>query len=76
MKPKPWRMEVGIAIGLLVGAIVWWGAYDPGAGLLQNPQLIIVPAAIACIVVILRNKRRKVGPYDPETMARNRRGRI
>ena len=51
-------------------------AYDPGAGLFQNPQLLIVPAALGMFVVSVRNRRKKVGHYDPETVERNKRGAI
>ena len=75
MKPKPWNMNIGMLIGLLTGAALW-GSYVPGAGMFQNPQFVIVPAAIAIFVVSVRNKRKKVGPYDPEVIARNKRGRM
>jgi hypothetical protein len=73
---KPWNMTVGIAIGLLVGVLLWWSSYVPSAGIFQNPQLVIVPAAIAIFIVSVRNRRKKVGPYDPEDIARNKRGRV
>ncbi len=69
-------MTVGIAIGLVVGVLLWWGSYVPGKGLLQNPQLVIVPAALAILIVSVRNRRKRVGPYDPEVIARNKRGRV
>ena len=75
-KAKPWRMEVGILVGLLVGTFVWWSTYDPKKELLQNPHLLIVPAALGILVVGTRNKRRKVGPYNPETIERNKRGTL
>jgi hypothetical protein len=75
-KRKPWRMEVGVLVGLLVGALVWWTAYEPGAGLMQKPQLLLVPAALGALAISLRNKRKKVGPYDPETVARNKTDRF
>ncbi|WP_336981432.1 hypothetical protein [Altererythrobacter fulvus] len=67
-------MEFGFVIGLLIGALAWWSAYEPGAGLFQNVQLIIVPAAFGIFVVSLRNRRKRVGPYDPEVVARNKDG--
>lgn len=75
-KPKQWRIEVGMLVGLIVGARLWWRAYEPGAGLMQKSQLLLVPAALGALAVSLRNKRKKVGPYDPETIARNKRGRL
>ena len=74
IKSKPWRIEFGAIVGLAIGFLVWWSAYDSAAGLLQNPQLIIVPAAIGILIVSLRNRRKKVGPFDPETIERNKRG--
>jgi Na+/H+-dicarboxylate symporter len=71
---KPWNMNIGMAIGLTVGALLWWSSYVPGAGMFQNMQLLIVPIAMAIVIVSIRNKRRKVGPYDPDTVARNKRG--
>ncbi len=73
-KPTPWRIELGVIVGLIIGVVVWWSAYDPGAGVFQKPQLLIVPAAFGIAVVSLRNRRKKVGPYDPEVIERNRRG--
>jgi len=73
---KPWNMTVGIAIGLVIGVLLWWGNYIPSEGMFQNPQLVIVPAAIAILIVSVRNKRKKVGSYDPEVIARNKRGRV
>ncbi len=73
---KPWNITVGTAIGLVVGVFVWWGSYVPGEGLLQNPQLVIVPAAFAILIVSARNRRKKVGLYDPKVIARNKRGRV
>ena len=67
-------MNVGTLVGLAVGVLLWWSAYDPRAGLLQNPQLLVVPAAAGIFVVNWRNRRKKVGPYDPAVIRRNRRG--
>lgn len=75
-KPKPWRMDVGLLFGLFVGALVWWWAYDPQQGFLQKPQLLIVPAALGVLIVNIRNKRRKAGPFDPEIIERNKRGTL
>ena len=73
-KARPWRTELGAIVGLAVGLLVWWSAYDPAAGLLQNSQLVIVPAAVGVLVVSLRNRWKKVGPYDPEIIERNKSG--
>jgi hypothetical protein len=75
-KLKPWRIELGATGGLAIGVVIWWSAYDPRAGLFQNPQFVIVPAALGMLVVSLRNRRKKVGPYDPEIMDRNSRGTV
>lgn len=73
---KPWNMSFGIVVGLAVGALLWWSSYVPGRGMFQNSHLVIAPAAIAILIVSVRHKRRKVGPYDPEIIARNKRGRM
>ena len=73
-KPSPWRIGIGAIVGLAIGTVVWWSAYDPSAGLLQNPQLLIVPAAFGMFVANLRNRREKVGPYAPKAIEENRRG--
>jgi len=69
-------MTVGITIGLVVGVLLWWSSYVPSKSLFQNPQLVIVPMAIAILIVSMHNKWRTVGPYDPETIAQNKRGRV
>jgi hypothetical protein len=73
---KPWNMAFGMVIGLAAGLLLWWGSYVPGAGLFQNLQLIVVPAAVGILIVSIRNRRKNVGPYDPEVIARNKRGRL
>lgn len=75
-KPKPWRMELGVLAGLLVGSFTWWSAYKPGAGWTQKLQLLLVPIALGGVIVDLRNRRKKVGAYDPETIAQNKAGRV
>ena len=72
---KPWNMTVGIAIGLVIGGFLWWGSYVPSEGIFQNPK-VIGPATIGILVVNVRNRRKKVGAYDPEVIARNKRGRV
>ena len=73
---KPWNMNVGMMIGLAVGTLLWWSSYVPGAGMFQNLQVVIVPAAVAILIVSVRNRRKKVGPCDPKIIARNKRGRL
>ena len=73
-KPKPWRLDVGAMVGLAVGLLFCWSAYDPASGLLQKLNLILVPTTAGMLVVNLRNRRKKVGSYDPETIERNKRG--
>ena len=58
-KSKPWRIEVGAIAGLTIGLLVWWSAYDPASGLLQKPQLVVVPAAVGMLIASLRNRGRK-----------------
>lgn len=73
---KPWKTSVGLAVGLVIGVLVWWSSYVPADGLLQKPQLVVVPAAFGILIVNIRNRRKKVGPYDLEVIARNKRGRV
>lgn len=75
-KPKWWRMEIGMMLGGLVGAPLWWISYLPGGGLFQNLHLILCPAAIGIGIVASRNKREQVGYHDPEIIAQNKRGRV
>lgn len=73
---KPWSMTTGMAVGFAVGVLLWLGAYVQGAGTFTSLKLIFGPAVIAILVVSIRNRRKKAGPYDPEVIARNRRGRV
>ncbi len=75
-KREAWRMEIGMLIGLGVGALLWWRSYLPGGGYFQNLQLLLIPAAAGILIVAVRNKRQRLGYYDPDTMAQNRRGRV
>ncbi|MBT2185847.1 hypothetical protein [Sphingobium nicotianae] len=74
--PKPWRLEIGLLAGLLVGAALWWANYLPGAGLFDNLPLLVVPPALGALVVVLRNSRKKVGVHDPRIIAQNEQGRV
>jgi hypothetical protein len=56
---KPWRTEVGMGVGLVVGLLVWWSAHEEGRGLAQNLNLIVVAPAFGFMVVYLRNRRLK-----------------
>ena len=76
MKPKPWRTGAGALVGFLVGLALWWSAYEPAEGLFQNVRLILLSAASGMAIVLLRNRWKKVGAWDPETVAQNRRGRL
>lgn len=75
-KPKPWSMKVGMVIGLVVGVLLWWDAYEPGGGLLQNLRLLLLSTALGAGFVAVRNWRKEVGPFDPEIIAENKRGRV
>lgn len=75
-KPRPWHTATGAVCGLLVGTVLWWNSYIPGAGWFQNPQLFLIPAALGVAVVFWRNKRKMVGPYDPDVVTLNKRGRV
>ena len=76
MKPKPWRSSAGFLVGLVFGLLLWWGSHDPSRGILENAGLIIVCAAMGIFIVDLRNRRKKVGHYDPQIIAENKRGRV
>lgn len=72
--PKPWRLLAGAIVGLALGVFLWWFSYDPTAGLFQNPQFVVIPVALGILAVSLRNRSKKAGPYEPETIERNRQG--
>lgn len=72
---KPWRLEAGALAGVLIGAIFWGSEYEAGNGLLRYIHLLVVPAAIGMLSVDYRNRRKQVGPYHPNTIERNRKGR-
>lgn len=72
IKPKLWKTDIGMIVGLAIGFAVWWSAYDPTSGLLQNLQLLIIPAALGVLVVVLRNRHKKVGPFDPAIIKQNK----
>jgi hypothetical protein len=63
---KPWSIGIGALGGTIVGAFLWWSAYEPGLGLFQKPQLIVVPSAFGIFIVSMRNRRKKVGAWDPK----------
>ena len=69
-------MEIGAAIGLIVGGLLWWEAYEPGLGLFQNAARLLVPVAVGIVVVIVRNWLKQVGPFDPDVQESNRQGRL
>ena len=73
---KPWRMKIGAAIGLAIGGLLWWDAYEPGQGLFRNARLLLVPAVVGILVVIVRNWRKQVGPFDPDVQESNKQGRV
>lgn len=73
---KPWSVNVGLMAGLLVGAMIWWASFENGMGLFQNPQLMVVPAAIGVLIPILHNKWFQVGQFDPLRKERNDKGRL
>ena len=73
---KPWRTEIGAAIGLAIGGLLWLAAYEPGLGLFQNAKPLLVPVAVGILVVIVRNWRKQVGPFDPDVQESNKQGRV
>lgn len=62
---KPWNELKGALAGTAVGLIIWWSTYVSGAGLFQNPKLILFPAVVGMMIVTMRNGRNKVGAWDP-----------
>lgn len=75
-KRKPWRIAIGVWIGLAAGIVIWWMRYLPGGGFFQNIELVVVPVALGALVVTLRNRREEVGYYDPENIEQNKQGRV
>jgi hypothetical protein len=73
---KPWRIEIGAAIGLAIGSLLWWDAYEPGLGLFRNATLLLAPVAGGVLLVIVRNWRKQVGPFDPDVQESNKQGRV
>jgi hypothetical protein len=69
-------MKIGALAGLIVGILLWWSAYEAGAGRLQNARLIVLSTAFGMSVVLLHNRWKKVGAWDTETVAKNRHGRV
>ena len=69
-------MGIGAAIGLAIGGLLWWDAYQPGQGLFRNARLLLFPVAAGMLVVVVRNWRKQVGPFDPDVQERNKRGRL
>jgi hypothetical protein len=65
-----------MVVGLVVGALLWLEAYESGRGLMQNLRLLVVPTALGAGFVGLRNWLKQVGPFDPEVIAENKRGRV
>ena len=72
---KPWRMAIGATIGLLVGGLLWWEAYEPGLGRLQNAERMLFSVVAGILAVVVRNLWKQVGPFDPDVQESNRRGR-
>jgi hypothetical protein len=72
---KPWRTGIGAAIGLMVGGLLWWDAYQPGLGMFQNAERVLFSVVMGILVVIVRNWRKQVGPFDPDVQESNKRGR-
>jgi hypothetical protein len=75
-KSRPWRIGLGGIVGFAIALVIWWSAYDPARGLLQHPQLLIAPVAAGIFIVTLRNRHKKVGPFDPDVRARSESGQV
>ena len=69
-------MEIGAAIGLAIGGLLWWDAYEPGQGLFRNAKLLLGPVAAGILFVIVRNWLKQVGPFDPDVQESNKQGRL
>ena len=69
-------MEIGAAIGLAIGGLLWWDAYEPGLGLFKNAKLLLFPVVVGILVVIVRNWRKQVGAFDPDVQECNKQGRV
>jgi hypothetical protein len=74
-KVKAWRMDVGIGIGVAVGAFLWLSGGEPFK-ISELLRLIAGPSLIAILAVYAHNKLKQVGPYDPEIIERNKRGTL
>ena len=55
MTKKRWSLWAGFVVGLVAGLAIWWNTYNPNLGVIQNPQLIVVPSALGVWIFILRN---------------------
>jgi hypothetical protein len=73
---KPWRIKIGAAIGLAIGGLLWLDAYESGRGLFQNAERLLIPVVVGILVVIVRNWRKQVGPFDPDVQESNKQGRV
>ena len=63
-------------IGLAVGLLFWLIPDENGSFVLGDLPLILFPGVIAFAIADYRNRRKKVGRFDPELLERNRRGTV
>ena len=75
-KSKIWRYDVATIIGLLCGLLVWWGGSGAEQSWLDVAGLLVKFAGLGLGVALFRNRWKKVGAWDPDTIAENKRGRV
>ena len=73
-KPKEWSQTKFMLIGLAIGGVLWvFGGDGPT---LDDIQVVLFPAVVGMLIAWWHNRRHQVGPYDPETIERNKRGTL
>ena len=75
-KLKPWRPDLAMIIGLLCGLLLWWGGSDAGESWSDLAGNMVTFAAVGLGVALFRNRWRKVGAWDPDSISANKRGRV
>ena len=75
-KPNIWRYDIATMIGFVCGLLVWWGGSDARESWFDVAGNLVSFAALGLGVALFRNRWKKVGPWDPDTIAKNKRGRV
>ena len=75
-KSKVWRYDVATITGLLCGLLVWVGGSGAEETWFDVAGLLVKFAALGLTVALFRNRWKKVGAWDPDTIAENKRGRV